>query len=93
MKSHSIAIAALSTLVLAACHHDDADQSPASTQYAHVICWNGVMQYFSTRIYDGDTAAGQPLSIDSSGVDFYEAKTNKHMHVYGGTCLVEYHDQ
>lgn len=89
MKRHSIAIVILSTMGLAACHHDDAKQAPASTQYAHITCWSGNEPY----VYNGDTAAGQPLLIDSSGVDFREAKTDQHIHIYGAACRVEYHDQ
>lgn len=89
MKSHSIAIAVFSTIILAACHRDDAQEHPASTQYATISCWAGA----NSPIYYGDTEAGQPITIDSSGVDFWEAKTEQHKHVYGGACVVQYHDQ
>lgn len=93
MKSHSIAIVVFSTIILAACHRDNAQEHPVSTQYASISCWAGdVHGPMDLRIYYGDTEAGQPITIDSSGVDFREAKTEQHKHVYGGACLVEYHD-
>jgi hypothetical protein len=86
MKPLVIGSILMATLMLAACHHNEAVTARASSNSAHVSC----LTPSGSILYEGDSASGTSLTVGTGGIEFVDAKTGHRLQFYGATCSIDH---